>query len=128
MPYVSPNSVLSPKGRIRNVEVLFDRGPAAGDSSWSAAEVEFDGRPRIGIRWNGSPDHGVGNPQSRGNATWFILPDELTDAVRVALSHVGKSEEDALAAGYAAMAADSDREREAKEWVEGLIGDAIEAR
>ena len=29
-----------------------------------------------------------------------------------------------LAAGYAAMAADSAREREAEEWTEGLIGDA----
>jgi hypothetical protein len=29
-----------------------------------------------------------------------------------------------LAAGYAAMAADLDREREAAEWSEGLIGDA----
>lgn len=28
-----------------------------------------------------------------------------------------------LAAGYAAMAADEEREREAEEWVEGLVGD-----
>jgi len=36
---------------------------------------------------------------------------------------------DDLAAGYAAMAADEEREREASEWAEGLIGDvAIEPR
>lgn len=29
-----------------------------------------------------------------------------------------------LAAGYAAMAADEEREREAHEWAEGLVGDA----
>jgi len=31
-----------------------------------------------------------------------------------------------LAAGYAAMAADEAREREAEAWVEGLIGDVAE--
>lgn len=33
---------------------------------------------------------------------------------------------DNLAAGYAAMAADEEREREASEWAEGLIGDVAE--
>lgn len=32
-----------------------------------------------------------------------------------------------LAAGYAAMAADADREREAEEWADALIGDAAAA-
>jgi hypothetical protein len=31
-----------------------------------------------------------------------------------------------LAAGYAAMAADEGREREAGEWMEGLVGDVAE--
>jgi hypothetical protein len=31
-----------------------------------------------------------------------------------------------LAAGYAAMAADEEREREAEAWIEGLIGDVAE--
>lgn len=31
-----------------------------------------------------------------------------------------------LETGYAAMAADADREREAEEWIEALIGDAVE--
>jgi hypothetical protein len=31
-----------------------------------------------------------------------------------------------LAAGYAAMAADEAREREAEEWIEGLVGDIAE--
>jgi len=30
-----------------------------------------------------------------------------------------------LVAGYAAMAADLEREREAQEWTEGLVGDAV---
>ena len=33
--------------------------------------------------------------------------------------------EDALLAGYRAMAADGVREREADEWVEAMIGDAV---
>lgn len=31
-----------------------------------------------------------------------------------------------LASGYAAMAADEEREREAHEWIEGLIGDVAD--
>jgi hypothetical protein len=31
-----------------------------------------------------------------------------------------------LAAGYAAMAADEEREREAEAWIEGLVGDVSE--
>jgi hypothetical protein len=29
------------------------------------------------VRWNGYEGSGVGNPQARGRATWFILPTEF---------------------------------------------------
>jgi hypothetical protein len=34
--------------------------------------------------------------------------------------------DDALVAGYRAMAADEEREGEASEWIEGLIGDVAD--
>jgi len=33
--------------------------------------------PCLAIRWNGYEGSGVGNPQARENATWFILPTEF---------------------------------------------------
>lgn len=36
---------------------------------------------RIGVRWNGGEGEGVGNPQSRGVATWFILPEPIAAMV-----------------------------------------------
>src|SRR5207248_6408625 len=69
MPYVDPAAVDSPKGRVRKVSVLFDTGPAA-EESWSAAELEWDGRTVLGLRWNGSERGApIGSPQSRGHPT-----------------------------------------------------------
>ena len=34
------------------------------------------------IRWNGSGNEpGMGNPQSHGYPTWFVLPDEIAEMV-----------------------------------------------
>lgn len=88
MAYVDPNTVISPralwvlKGIIHNT----------GQGGWSVAEGEWDGTPCLAIRWNGSNnDNGVGNPQSRGHATWFIVPDELQFAVRREISLLGQA-------------------------------------
>jgi len=90
------------------------------------ARVNWEDEDRIGIRWNGSAkDPGIGNPQSRGNATWFILPQELEDVI---LERIEEFNHRVLAEGYAAMANDTEREREAAEWSEGLIGDASAQR
>jgi hypothetical protein len=53
--------------------VRFDEG------EWSVAEMNWDGRRRVGIRWNGDLDDpsDLGNPRSRNYGTWFVLPDEL---------------------------------------------------
>ena len=57
---------------------------------WSAAEGQWedDGvwNDVLAIRWNGSSDAEIGNPQSRGCATWFIVPDELENAIRAAIA------------------------------------------
>jgi hypothetical protein len=103
------------------VEVLYNRG----QGSWSVARVTWEGRERIGIRWNGGDDGpGIGNPQSRGNATWFILPEELEEVILNKIDDLAMSGPGGLIEGYTAMAKDADGEREAEEWSEGLIGDA----
>lgn len=122
MSYVEPATVWAPKVSIRSVQVLHNTG-AGG---WSVARVNWEEEERIGIRWNGSnEDSGIGNPQSRGNATWFILPRELENVV---LNRIEEFNQSALVAGYAEMANDGDREREALEWSEGLVGDASTPR
>ena len=71
MAYQDPKNVDSPRGRWRLIEVLRN----GGDESDSLAVGMWDGRPALAMRWNGSSEEqGVGNPQSRGLPTWFILP------------------------------------------------------
>jgi hypothetical protein len=125
MPYVEPDSVLSPKRRgVRVVRVRYDSGPVAG--SWAVAEIEWDGAACVGIRWNGDDDSPIGNPQSHGRPTWFLVPRELEDAVLDRVEELGAARGGGLAAGYAEMARDRAREADADAWSEGLIGDARE--
>ncbi len=75
MPWVLPANVSSPQEHWSLVALLYDDGPgeiAIARGLWSESPV-------IAIRWNGSDDPGksLGNPQSSGHATWFILPDSL---------------------------------------------------
>jgi hypothetical protein len=122
MSYINPQTVLSPRSRVGSVDILYDDGPG----SWSVARLEYDDVPdRIGIRWNGSDqESGIGNPQSRGRPTWFVVPDELSALVREVAERLSNSQEGGLLAGYREMAADRHREAEALEWSEGLINDA----
>lgn len=83
MTYIKPQEVKSPKNRWRLIRVLHD----GGIGEWSAAEGKWakGGRWRevLAIRWNGgSSDKGIGSPQSRGQPTWFIVPDEMEAAMR----------------------------------------------
>ena len=129
MSYVKPETVDSPKGVVRVVEVLYDAGPDA-DRSWSAADLTWRGNPALGIRWNGEADEprGVGSPQSRGHATWFIVPEDLEDAVREQVKKLRRKGHDRIAEGYRAMARERDREAEAEAWTEGLIADADDSK
>jgi len=80
MAYINPSMVLSPKASIRELKVVYDGGEVGdGDwKGWSIATFEWDGSPRVGVRWNGR-DSNVGNPQYRGVPTWFVLPKPLAD-------------------------------------------------
>jgi hypothetical protein len=80
MSYQDPKSVLSPKGSIKDIEIIYD----GGENSWSLAKMKWDNWPVIGMRWNGGSGNGqpsIGNPQSRGYATWFVVPDEVGEAI-----------------------------------------------
>ena len=125
MAYVEPATVWAPKASIRSVKVLYN----AGQGHWAVARVVWEGTERIGIRWNGSDDGpGIGSPQSRGNATWFILPEDVESAVLDKVEELSHTGPGGLAEQYAEMSKDESREREAEEWSEGLIGDASAPR
>lgn len=57
--------------------MLEDRGP----NQTSLAIGRWNDRPCLAIRWNGSDREPIGNPQSRGLPTWFVLPDHLNDII-----------------------------------------------
>jgi len=75
MTYVLPENVISPQNYWALTCVIYNEeqgGIAVAFGRW-------DNNPVIGIRWNGydEPHKELGNPQSSGNPTWFILPKEL---------------------------------------------------
>ena len=118
MSYVRPESVQGPKRRVSNVRVVYDAGPDEG----AVCELDWDGEPGVAIRWNGgSDDRPLGNPQSRGNPTWFLVPVEFQEVVlQRARELAPESDEEAA---YRAMAADTEREAAALDWSNALIGD-----
>jgi len=70
--YVKPSDVHAPKRFWSLVQVLFDGG--AGDSSLAIGRWENE--PVLAMRWNGTGDNPLGNPQSRGLPTWFMVPEQ----------------------------------------------------
>jgi hypothetical protein len=80
MSYVKPELVVSPKALVSELSVLYD----GGENNWSLAKMKWDGCSVLALRWNGGSKDprfpGIGNPQSRGVPTWFVLPDEIGSA------------------------------------------------
>jgi hypothetical protein len=70
-----PNDVTSPRARWRLIAVLFCSDQK--EDGWSLAVGQWDGKSRLAIRWNGNRQHPKGNPISRGQPTWFIVPEQL---------------------------------------------------
>ena len=86
MSYWKPEDVHSPRSYWRLHRVLHD----SGEGGWSIAEGQWENdglwKERLAIRWNGTTDAEIGNPQSRGLPTWFIVPEGDVEAyLRVAL-------------------------------------------
>ena len=75
MAYLDHKLVLSPKGKVANIEVIIDKGK----DSYALSILDWEGKRSVGVRWNGGSDGSIGTPQSRGIPTWFILPDLIAE-------------------------------------------------
>jgi hypothetical protein len=125
MSYVRPEEVLSPKNHVGGiVEVIHD----PRENRMSVARILWDDREVVATRWNGNDEQPLGNPVSRGHATWFVVDDYAAAQVEEAARKAAEQSPDSLIAKYREMAEDSDREREAEEWSEGLISGASAQR
>jgi hypothetical protein len=90
--YIPPVDVVSPRRQWSLLSVLFDQG----ESGVAVALGRWEGQPVLAMRWNGSDDNPIGNPQSRGLPTWFIIPREFRDPILSKL-RVLAPEQEALA-------------------------------
>jgi hypothetical protein len=90
MAYIDPNTVISPKANWSLIKVLRNgevHGNGDGDASLAIGKWDsYDGdgpQSVFALRWNGSKADatGVGNPQSRGLPTWFVVPSWLNEAI-----------------------------------------------
>jgi hypothetical protein len=75
--YCDPTTVHGPRDRVSNLHIVYDGG--AGD--FAVAQLDWDGEPVIGIRWNGDLEKPLGTPRSFGHPYWLITPHWLSDAV-----------------------------------------------
>lgn len=81
--HIPASDVISPKAHWGLIDILDDRGA----EDIAIALGKWDQQPVLAMRWNGSPDNTIGNPQSRGLPTWFILPaGEISEAIIKLLS------------------------------------------
>lgn len=102
MGYQDPRLVKSPKGAVSHLRVLYDGGEQTATNQewegWSVAELEWYEEPVLACRWNGSTEYedvsAIGNPQSRGLPTWFMIPKPLQEAIRAQLKNVPDEEEE----------------------------------
>jgi hypothetical protein len=123
MSYIDPTKVIAPKSLVRDVSVVYDSGPTR-EEGFSVVTLRWDNKDAVGIRWNGDPDDkGIGTPQAFGQPTWFLVPEELREPILDAARKLANGRRDELKAGYEEMARDSEHEREAYEWSEGLMAD-----
>lgn len=77
MAYQNPRYVDAPQRRWKLIDILHN----GGDDDAALAIGHWDGEPVLAARWNGTDaDTGIGNPQSRGIPTWFILPSWMNES------------------------------------------------
>jgi hypothetical protein len=70
-------------------------------ADWALAVGLWDKEPAMVIRWNGDEKQPLGNPVSRANPTWFVLPEDFwapalalvpTDRRKEAAAHLWPSD------------------------------------
>ena len=74
---VRPGDVHSPKAKWNLIAVLDD----GNDDGCALAIGRWAGVPVLAMRWNGDDQNPIGNPQSRGIPTWFIVPKKYNEAL-----------------------------------------------
>jgi len=76
--YIKPVDVHAPKRHWSLIQVLFDGGTNTKDnpSPSSLAIGRWENEPVLAMRWNGNKENPLGNPQSRGLPTWFVVPQQ----------------------------------------------------
>lgn len=68
---------MSPIRRWKTAEILLE----GEEGSFSIALGTWDKQPCLAMRWNGNEEQRIGNPQSRGLPTWFVIPNEFRDVI-----------------------------------------------
>lgn len=76
--YVAAEDVKSPRRHWSLIAVLDD--PKKPKTCVLALGL-WKGQPRLAMRWNGFEGMPLGNPQSRGIPTWFIIGDQFNDVL-----------------------------------------------
>ncbi len=97
MSYLRPEEVLSPKKWVGGViEVIHD----PGEDRMSVARVLWKEREVVATRWNGSAQRPLGNPVSRGHATWFVVDEYAAKYVEQAARDAAEQSPTSLIAKY----------------------------
>lgn len=81
--YVPPHEVTSPRRQWSLIAVIDD---PEEEGSCVLALGRWENKPVLAMRWNGNAGNRIGNPQSRGLSTWFIVDDRFYDAIIGTLS------------------------------------------
>jgi hypothetical protein len=93
--YVPPTQVMSPRRHWTLVAVLIDEE----EGKEAAAIGRWDGKPVLVMRWNGNADNPIGNPQSRGLPTWFVVPERFREPILTKIRE-DKPDKKALVDGF----------------------------
>ena len=91
--YHDPKTVLSPKDRVKSVEVVYDAGPV--DQSWSVAQLEWDDSAQCGhtVEWR-TARVPKACPRRAGILHGLLFQMSLKDAVLNAAQELSQVEAD----------------------------------
>lgn len=87
--YIPPREVISPKRQWALINVLYDEG----EYGVAVALGRWEGEPVLAMRWNGGTKNPIGNPQSRGLPTWFIVPSQFREPILKKLQELAPDKE-----------------------------------